>query len=74
MRGPYTSWIVGFAPATNPELGVSVMFDEPRRGYYGGEVCAPLFGAVVDEVAPRLGIRADLDTGRRGGNLASRGQ
>lgn len=74
MRGAYTSWFVGFAPATDPELVVSVMFDEPRRGYYGGEVCAPLFGAVVDEVGPRLGIRADLDTGHRVGNLASRSQ
>jgi len=40
-------------------LVVSVVLDEPRQGYYGGDVCAPLFGAVVDQIAPRLGIPAD---------------
>ena len=44
----YISSFIGFAPASNPRLIISVMIDEPRGGqYYGGGVAAPVFSEVM---------------------------
>ncbi len=40
---------IGFAPADAPVLAVAVSVDEPHPVYYGGDVSAPVFKAVVDE-------------------------
>jgi cell division protein FtsI (penicillin-binding protein 3) len=47
---------IGFAPAEEPELLVSVMVDEPRGSYYGGVVAAPAFEEIVSFALPYLGI------------------
>ena len=39
----YTSSFVGYVPANDPQLVVSVVVDEPGGAYYGGEVAAPAF-------------------------------
>ncbi|HJR95766.1 MAG TPA: penicillin-binding transpeptidase domain-containing protein, partial [Gaiellaceae bacterium] len=39
----YVASFVGLVPASKPELVVMVMVDEPRGGYYGGTVAAPVF-------------------------------
>ena len=38
---------MGFAPAEDPKLLVSVAVDEPRGDYYGGTVAAPAFGEIA---------------------------
>jgi cell division protein FtsI (penicillin-binding protein 3) len=38
---------VGFAPAEDPQLVISVTIDEPRGMYYGGVVAAPVFKNVA---------------------------
>lgn len=45
----YTAIFAGFSPASDPRLAAVVMVDEPSSGdvYYGGEVAAPVFSAVV---------------------------
>lgn len=45
----YTAIFAGFSPASNPRLAAVVMVDEPSSGdvYYGGEVAAPIFSAVI---------------------------
>lgn len=43
----YIASFVGFAPAKNPKLLVSVMVDEPQGGIYGGEVAAPAFQKIT---------------------------
>jgi cell division protein FtsI (penicillin-binding protein 3) len=44
----YTAVFAGFAPADDPDLVAVVVIDEPSGSeYYGGEVAAPLFSAVV---------------------------
>jgi cell division protein FtsI/penicillin-binding protein 2 len=48
---------VGFAPARDPELLVSVVVDEPQLAIYGGEVAAPAFQKIVAFALPYLGIR-----------------
>lgn len=56
----YIGSFVGFAPASDPRLIVAVMIDEPTRGvYYGGEVAAPVFSAVVGGALRALDIQPD---------------
>jgi cell division protein FtsI (penicillin-binding protein 3) len=48
---------VGFAPAADPRLLVSVIVDDPQGGdYYGGSVAAPAFGEIAGFALPYLGI------------------
>jgi len=52
----YDASFVGFAPAQNPRLLVSVMVDEPKGEYYGGIVAAPAFGEIAKFALPYLQI------------------
>jgi cell division protein FtsI (penicillin-binding protein 3) len=45
--GGYTSTFVGFAPADSPQLVVEVVLQKPQKGYYGGEVAAPVFKNIM---------------------------
>lgn len=47
---------VGFAPADNPRLVISVIIDEPQGISYGGVVAAPAFKAIAEQVLPYLGL------------------
>jgi cell division protein FtsI/penicillin-binding protein 2 len=63
VPGKYFSSFVGFFPADNPELCISVMLDEPdlKRGYYGGQAAAPLFKQIAEKTASYLNIRPEDD-------------
>jgi cell division protein FtsI/penicillin-binding protein 2 len=52
----YISSFVGFAPARNPRLLISVMVDEPKGAIYGGAVAAPAFGSIAQFALPYLRI------------------
>ena len=41
---------VGFAPAESPLYTILVVLDSPRGRYHGGEVAAPVFGRVAEQV------------------------
>jgi len=57
----YVSSFVGFAPASDPRIVVAVMIDDPRAGrYYGGDVAAPVFGAIAAGTLRALQIPPDL--------------
>jgi cell division protein FtsI (penicillin-binding protein 3) len=43
----YTASFIGFAPADKPQLAVSVVLQDPKRGHYGGVLCAPVFKEVM---------------------------
>jgi cell division protein FtsI/penicillin-binding protein 2 len=47
---------VGFFPADDPELCISVVMDEPKRGMYGGETAAPVFAKIGERAAQYLAI------------------
>lgn len=47
---------IGMAPADDPRIVVSIMVNEPRNGYYGGEVAAPAFGDIASFALPYLGV------------------
>jgi cell division protein FtsI (penicillin-binding protein 3) len=53
----YIASFMGFAPASRPELLVSVVVDEPQGAIYGGQVAAPAFQKIVAFALPYLGIR-----------------
>jgi cell division protein FtsI (penicillin-binding protein 3) len=56
----YVSVFAGFAPATRPRLAVVVVIDEPSRGvYYGGDVAAPVFAAVMSGALRLLAVAPD---------------
>lgn len=65
-RGKTASFI-GFAPADNPRYVVAVIVQNPKKGYFGGQVAAPVFHDVMgftlasQGVPPSNGKRPKLD-------------
>lgn len=56
----YVGSFVGFAPAEDPRLLVTVVVDTPTIGsYYGGDVAAPAFGEIANFALPYLGVPRD---------------
>lgn len=49
MQGKYIASFVGFLPADAPELAMLVVIDEPSGMYYGGQVAAPVFPALMKD-------------------------
>ena len=60
LPGKYFSSFIGFFPADNPELCISIVLDEPKEGYYGGQVCGPIFKEIAER-ANYLNIPPDED-------------
>src|SRR6478752_7889662 len=52
----YIASFIGFAPAQDPQLLVSVIVDEPQGEIYGGSVAAPAFGRIAAFALPYLGV------------------
>ncbi len=52
---------VGFVPARRPRLVCLVLLDEPRGLTHGGDVAAPVFGAVMQQALLYLGVPPDPD-------------
>lgn len=52
----YTASFMGFAPAGDPELVVSVIIQKPVNGHYGGTVSAPVFHDVMTYALQSLDI------------------
>lgn len=56
----YLAVFAGFAPLNNPRLAMVVMVDEPQGDtYYGGQVAAPVFSAVMSGALRLLNIAPD---------------
>ena len=56
----YVASFIGFAPASDPQLIIAVMIDEPGAGqYYGGTVAAPVFSNVMAGALRLLGVKPD---------------
>lgn len=49
-RGNYHSSFAGFAPAEQPVIAGVIVIDEPQGRYYGGDVAAPVFRKVLEDV------------------------
>lgn len=56
----YVSSFIGMAPADNPEVVIAVVLDEPQGGARdGGQVSAPIFRQIAEQVLPELNIAPD---------------
>src|SRR5215217_3103373 len=53
---------VGFAPVSNPQVAIIVVIDEPAGAYHGGDVAAPIFREVAEQILPALGVEPDIET------------
>jgi len=60
--GKYISSFIGFFPAGDPQLCISVVMDEPKEGYYGGQVCGPVFREIAERCATYLNIPPDKNS------------
>jgi cell division protein FtsI (penicillin-binding protein 3) len=56
----YRALFAGMVPASDPRLVMVVVIDEPSAGkFYGGDVAAPVFAAVMDDALRLLNIPPD---------------
>lgn len=67
----FFSSFIGFFPADNPELCISVVMDEPKGGHYGGQVAAPTFKQIAERAANYLNIRPDREDEKPSGKLSA---
>jgi cell division protein FtsI (penicillin-binding protein 3) len=61
-QSAYVASFVGFAPAKDPKLLISVMVDEPHGAIYGGSVAAPAFGKIAQFALSYLKIPPTVAT------------
>lgn len=61
----YISSFVGMAPAEDPSVVIAVILDEPRAGGRdGGQVAAPIFREIAEQVLPELNVLPDEELRR----------
>lgn len=58
----FVASFVGFAPVSNPQVVIIVVIDEPAGSYHGGDVAAPIFREVAEQILPILGVTPDIET------------
>ena len=59
--GKYVASFIGMVPADDPELVCLVVVDEPSGVFYGSQVAAPIFQAVMSDTLRYLGIDPEVD-------------
>lgn len=59
QQGAITCLFSGFAPASNPQVALCVIIDNPQKGIWASQVAAPVFKDIVDRSLIYLGIPAD---------------
>src|SRR5947208_11355378 len=52
---------VGFAPVSNPAVVIIVVIDEPQGPYHGGDVAAPVFREIAEQILPELNVTPDIE-------------
>jgi cell division protein FtsI/penicillin-binding protein 2 len=57
----FFSSFIGFFPADDPELCISVVMDDPKDSHFGGLVAAPVFHAIAERAANYLNLRPDIE-------------
>ncbi len=58
--GKYMSSFIGMAPADNPAIVIGVVMDEPSGGARdGGQVSAPVFREIAEQVLPEMNVAPD---------------
>jgi cell division protein FtsI/penicillin-binding protein 2 len=52
---------VGFAPVSNPAVVIIVVIDEPAGAYHGGDVAAPVFRQIAEQILPDMNVAPDTE-------------
>ena len=52
----YISSFAGFVPASSPRYVLYLAVDNPKKGYYGSQVAAPLFAKMAQYLVRRAGL------------------
>lgn len=65
VHGKYVASFIGFFPADDPQVCISVIVDQPKEGYYGGQVAGPVFREIAERTANYLNIKPDIDDEKR---------
>jgi cell division protein FtsI (penicillin-binding protein 3) len=55
-KGVYVSSFIGFLPAEDPQVLISVIIDEPKGTYYGGSTAGPVFSTLGQFAVSHLRI------------------
>ncbi len=64
QQGKYVASFAGYAPVDNPQIAALIVIDEPQGAvYYGGQIAAPAFKAVVGDVLKYLGVPPQVTQG-----------
>jgi cell division protein FtsI (penicillin-binding protein 3) len=63
-RTKYIASFAGFAPVNNPVVTVAVILDSPLGGHHGGEVGAPVFNRIAQQVLEYLHTPHDVELPR----------
>ena len=60
-EGKHLASFIGFFPADNPKICISIVMDSPKEGgrAFGGALCGPVFHNVAERCASYLNIPAD---------------
>jgi cell division protein FtsI (penicillin-binding protein 3) len=60
--GKYVSSFIGMAPMDNPSVVIAVVMDEPQGGARdGGQVSAPVFREIAEQILPELNVAPDAN-------------
>src|SRR5216117_252155 len=57
----YIGSFVGFAPGNNPAVVIIVVIDEPQGSYHGGDVAAPVFREIAEQILPDMSVTPDVE-------------
>src|SRR5271167_1025518 len=57
----YVASFVGFSPVNDPAITIAVILDSPAGLHQGGQVCAPVFKRIAQQVLEYLHVPHDLD-------------
>ncbi|HEV3470396.1 MAG TPA: penicillin-binding protein [Pyrinomonadaceae bacterium] len=71
-RTKHVASFVGFAPVENPSVVIAVVIDEPVGAYHGGDVAAPIFHDIAEQILPYLGVAPDEAPEARPARLVAR--
>jgi cell division protein FtsI (penicillin-binding protein 3) len=52
---------VGFAPVENPAVVIIVVIDEPAGAYHGGDIAAPVFREIAEQILPDMQVAPDIE-------------
>lgn len=73
-RTKFVGSFVGFAPVSNPQVVIIVVIDEPAGAYHGGDVAAPVFREIAENILPILGVMPDIEIKDEPGLIAQADQ